>query len=137
MEIKVIEAKKNPLLKRQGIKFRIKHDAGTPKRNDVKDKLAAMLNTKPELVIIERMRSEFGKRETLGYAKIYKSKKHLKRIERPHIVERNISKVEEAVKEEGEKAPEEVKTGKEEKVKEGAKKPKESLREVKHDQQAL
>ncbi|MCD5409972.1 MAG: 30S ribosomal protein S24e [Methanocellales archaeon] len=92
MEIAIITDKRNPLLKRREIKFKINHDTGTPKRNDVKGKLAAMLNAKPKLVVIERMRSEFGKRETLGYVKIYDSEKHLKRIERPHIVERNAPK---------------------------------------------
>ncbi len=144
MEITIVEDKKNPLLKRREIKFKINHDTETPKRNDVKTKLAAMLNAKQELVVIERMKSEFGKRETLGYVKIYASGEHLKRIERPHIVERNAPKVvEEAVKEESKKAPEEIKAeeekveGKAEEVKEGAKpkKVKEVAKKPKKDTQ--
>lgn len=139
MEIAIINDKKNPLLKRREIKFKINHDTGTPKRNDVKGKLVAMLNAKPKLVVIERMRSEFGKRETLGYVKIYDSEKYLKRIERPHIVERNAPKVvEEAVKEEGAKAPEEAKAEEKEagERKEEAEAPKEGATKVEKPEKA-
>ncbi len=139
MEITIINDKKNPLLKRREINFKINHDTGTPKRNDVKIKLVAMLSAKPELVIIERMRSEFGKRETLGYVKVYQSEKHLKGIERPHIIERNAPKVVEGVvKEEGKKAPEEVKAKEEEvgKRKEEAEAPKKGVTKIEKPEKA-
>jgi small subunit ribosomal protein S24e len=58
------------------------------------------MNSTPELVIIARMNSEFGKRETKGYAKIYETAERLKRVETEHIVQRNEKK--EAPKKEGE-----------------------------------
>jgi small subunit ribosomal protein S24e len=92
MEIKVLEEKKNPLLKRREVKFSAIHNLGTPSREEIKNKIAAYLNSKPELVIIERMRSEFGKRETEGYAKIYENAEQLKRTETQHIIQRNEKK---------------------------------------------
>jgi small subunit ribosomal protein S24e len=64
MDIKVLEEKKNPLLQRREVKFSVSHNLGTPSRDEIKAKIAAYLNSKPELVIIKRMNSEFGKRET-------------------------------------------------------------------------
>lgn len=92
MEIKVLEEKNNPLLQRREIRFSVSHDLGTPSRDEIKSKIAAYLNSKPELVIIERMRSEFGKRETRGYAKIYETVERMKNVETEHIVQRNEKK---------------------------------------------
>lgn len=89
MEVKVTEQKNNPLLQRREVKFNVSHNQGTPSRDEIKAKLAAYLNSKPELIIIERMRSEFGKRETNGYAKIYETAERLKQTETEHIVQRN------------------------------------------------
>jgi small subunit ribosomal protein S24e len=99
MDIKVLEEKNNPLLQRREIQFSITQNLGTPSRQEIKNKLAAYLNSKPELVIIERMKQEFGKRETKGYAKIYESLDRLKSVETEHIIQRNEKKPE---KKEGE-----------------------------------
>ncbi len=104
MDIKVLEERKNPLLQRREVKFSVSHNLGTPSREEIKAKLAAYLNSRPELVIIERMNSEFGKRETRGYAKIYESADRLKSVEAEHIVQRNEKKKE--AKKEGEAAAE-------------------------------
>lgn len=92
MDIKVLEEKKNPLLQRREVKFSVSHNLGTPSRDEIKAKIAAYLNSKPELVIIERMRSQFGKRETHGYAKIYETVERMKSVETEHIVQRNAKK---------------------------------------------
>lgn len=92
MDIKVIEEKKNPLLQRREVKFSVSHNLGTPSREEIKAKIAAYLNSKPELVIIDNMKSEFGKRETRGYAKIYETEERMKSTETEHIVQRNAKK---------------------------------------------
>ncbi|MDD2666826.1 MAG: hypothetical protein PHD13_05385 [Methanocellales archaeon] len=95
MNSEVIEKRLNPLLKRLEITFKVDHEGATPSREEIRNNLAAMLNAKKELVIIERMRSEYGKRETRGYAKIYNSEKDLRDIEQAHIIQRNVIKAEE------------------------------------------
>ena len=119
MEIKVIEKRTNPLLKRREIRFKVSHEGATPSREEVKNKLAAMLNAKKELVIIERMRSEYGKRETHGYAKIYKSEKGAREIERAYIIQRNEEKPEEVTKAEERASKEEGRAKPETKSEEG------------------
>jgi len=44
MDIKVVKDKKNLLLNRRELDFVVKYEGSTPSRNDVKNKLAAMLN---------------------------------------------------------------------------------------------
>lgn len=97
MDLQVMEDKGNPLLNRREIVFKLIHDEATPSRKSVVERLAATLNSKPGLVFVDRLRTEFGKRETIGYAKIYETAERAKEIERPHIVERNtFTKAEEA-----------------------------------------
>lgn len=89
MDIKVISEKKNPLFNRREITFRVFHEEATPSRKSVVDKLAATLNSKQGLVIVDSLKTEFGKRETVGYAKIYETAERAKEVERDHIIERN------------------------------------------------
>jgi small subunit ribosomal protein S24e len=89
LDIKVIEEKTNPLLNRREVVFKVIHDEATPTRKSVVERLAATLNSKPGLVFVDSLKTEFGKRETLGYAKIYENADRAKQVERPHIIERN------------------------------------------------
>jgi small subunit ribosomal protein S24e len=89
MDLQIVEEKNNPLLKRREIVFRLKHDAETPSRKSVVERIAATMNSKPGLVVVDHMNTEFGKRETLGYAKIYESEERVNQVENPHLVARN------------------------------------------------
>ncbi len=89
MDIQIIEEKKNPMLGRREVRFKIVHDAATPSRKSVVDKIAATMNSKPGLVIVDNLDTEFGKRETFGYAKIYETEERAKQVEREHIIQRN------------------------------------------------
>ena len=92
MDIKVIEERDNPILGRREVTFRVEHDGPTPSRNSIIEKIAATMNSKPGLVIVDHMNSEFGKRETVGYAKIYASEERVSEVERPHVIQRNVPK---------------------------------------------
>ena len=97
MDIQVIEAKNNTILNRRELVFKVIHDESTPTRKSVVEKLAATQNSKVGLVYVDSLKTEFGKRETIGYAKIYETAERAKQIERAHIIERNtFSKPEEA-----------------------------------------
>jgi small subunit ribosomal protein S24e len=100
LDIQVIEEKSNPMLNRREVVFKVIHDEATPSRKSVVERLAATMNSKPGLVFVDSLRTEFGKRETVGYAKIYETAERAKQVERPHIVERNtFVKAEEKAKE--------------------------------------
>jgi small subunit ribosomal protein S24e len=89
MDINIIEDKNNALLNRREVNFVVTFKGPTPPRNDVKDKLAAMLNVPLELVIIQKMENEFGKQEASGYAKIYEDASRMKDVEREPVLARN------------------------------------------------
>ena len=89
MDIQVIEAKNNTILNRRELVFKVIHDASTPTRKSVVERLAATQNSKIGLVYVDSLKTEFGKRETIGYAKIYETAERAKEIERAHIIERN------------------------------------------------
>ena len=100
MDIQVISEKNNPILKRREISFKVIHDEATPSRKSIVERLAATQNTKVGLVYVDGLKTEFGKRETIGYAKIYETEERAKQIERAHIIERNtFAKPEEATPE--------------------------------------
>ncbi|MDD1742405.1 MAG: 30S ribosomal protein S24e [Methanotrichaceae archaeon] len=91
MEIQIIEDINNNLLNRREVVFKATYENATPSRKSIIDKLSALMNSKQGLVIIDNMKTEFGKRESIGYAKIYESPERVKEIERTHIIERNVA----------------------------------------------
>ena len=100
MDIKVLNEKNNPVLNRREIAFKVIHEEATPSRKSIVERLAATQNSKVGLVYVDSLKTEFGKRETIGYAKIYETEERAKQIERAHIIERNtITKPEEAAPE--------------------------------------
>ncbi|HLB69914.1 MAG: 30S ribosomal protein S24e [Candidatus Methanoperedens sp.] len=91
MELQIIEDKTNPQLKRREVSLKIQN-RGTPSRIDVKNKLAALANSRPELIVIEKLTTEFGKQETLGTASIYEKEERLKQLAHKHLITRDAPK---------------------------------------------
>lgn len=90
MEIRILEQRANPLLKRQELRFEIAHPtAATPQRDAVRGELSKMLKAPRDSVIVERMGARFGTATTLGVANIYDSVDAAKSISREHILVRN------------------------------------------------
>jgi small subunit ribosomal protein S24e len=89
MDIKIIKEKNNALLNRRELNLAVTFDGATPSRNDVKAKIAAMLNAPLELVIIQKMDNEFGKQEVEAYIKIYEDAARMNQIEEAYVLERN------------------------------------------------
>ena len=90
MEIEIQSKNDNVLLKRMEVHFLVRHEnEGTPKRDLIRGELAEKLNAKKENVVIDRMRSSFGMRTTLGYAKVYNSPVDAKAAEADPILKRN------------------------------------------------
>ncbi|MCK4366723.1 MAG: 30S ribosomal protein S24e [Thermoplasmata archaeon] len=90
METEVLSRRENPLLDRIEIEFRTRHAREpTPTRDALREEIAKIAKAKKDLVIIDRMDSDFGKPETTGYAKVYKSKEKALSVERKHILIRN------------------------------------------------
>jgi small subunit ribosomal protein S24e len=100
MDIKILKDKKNELLNRRELDFTVKYEGPTPSRNDVRNKLAAMLNAPVELLVIQRIKTEYGMQEGKGYAKLYEDANRMKAVELEHVLKRNPTPGEEAKEEE-------------------------------------
>lgn len=91
LNIEIIEEKKNPLIDRLEISFKIDHfSEGTPNRLDVKKKIAAMKGSNEKLTIINRLKTYFGEALVQGKAYIYDNFKELQYFEPFHIQVRNL-----------------------------------------------
>jgi len=90
MQLEVLQRKENPLLKRTEVTFKATHKAEpTPTRDALRAFLAKELNATKDIVVIDSQASTFGRYETVGYAKVYKSKDEALAVERKHILVRN------------------------------------------------
>ncbi|HUU77608.1 MAG TPA: 30S ribosomal protein S24e [candidate division Zixibacteria bacterium] len=89
MKIKVLEKNTNKLLDRLEVKFEIDSDAETPKRLEVKEKLAAMINYESSLVVIKTINQLTGMKRSVGIAHAYKTQEVLKNVEPEHLIKRN------------------------------------------------
>jgi len=92
MKIEITKENDNLLLGRKEVNFKLKHEeeGASPSREATRNALIKALKCSPNLLVIDKMRTEFGKRETVGYAKVYASEERLKEIEREHILKRNF-----------------------------------------------
>jgi len=95
MKIKIVEKKTNKLLDRIEVHFVVESEAETPKRLDVKSKLAAMINHDENLLIIKGLHQNTGSKTSKGIAHAYKSKKTLEQLEPEYLQKRNMPKKEE------------------------------------------
>jgi small subunit ribosomal protein S24e len=97
MEIKILEERTNPLLKRHELRFEVAHaTAATPTRDSVRTELAKAVHVPKDRVVIERMKPRFGTAVTRGDANVYDSTEAAKSITREHILVRNGLKEKEA-----------------------------------------
>jgi small subunit ribosomal protein S24e len=91
MEVKIISAKDNPLLKRKEVNFRVEHgpQGKTPGRLEVKKALATELKLGDELVFVQSMKTLTGTNTAFGSANAYEKLEQARLIEPEYIVKRN------------------------------------------------
>ncbi|MFW9819036.1 MAG: 30S ribosomal protein S24e [Candidatus Thorarchaeota archaeon] len=93
LNIEILEEKKNPLIDRTELKFRIDNfGTGTPNRLEVKKKIAAMQGSNEKLTIIRNLGTHFGATYTIGIAYIYENAEELQFYTPFHIQVRNLEK---------------------------------------------
>jgi len=91
MDVEILEDRKNPLLRRREVKFKVSYQGATPKRDEVRAKLIANLNSDRDLTVLDKFESDYGSQTAKGYAKVYDSKDAMK-VETGHMLERNFPK---------------------------------------------
>ncbi|WP_457548435.1 30S ribosomal protein S24e [Archaeoglobus sp.] len=92
MEVVVEKDRYNPLLKRREIHARITFwgEGATPTRKAVREKFAGLFNAELDRIVVDYIKTEFGKQEVRCYVKIYDTPEDLKAIEEEHIIRRNF-----------------------------------------------
>ena len=96
VKIEIIEQKRNELLKRFEVKFRIDHEKeGTPTRMQVRRSLASILDVNEERIYIKKIETKTGMTTSIGRANVYDSVSQAEYIEPKHIILRNKPKKEE------------------------------------------
>jgi ribosomal protein S24E len=92
MEIDVdnIEQRPNVLLNRTEVRFRVVHTGNpTPPREALREALAELMSVKKDQVILDSISQEYGRNESICYAKVYKKKELAIKHEREHMLKRN------------------------------------------------
>ena len=87
MAIEIVKDEENVLLNRRDIVFKTEEIGMS--RKSAKNTLVALLDTTPELLILDRMKSQYGKQDILGYARLYDNEQNLRRIEPDYMIARN------------------------------------------------
>ena len=92
-KIEITEEKKNPLIDRIELTFRVDHfGASSPNRLDVKKKIAALQSSDEKLTIMKKLDTHFGASYSIGKVYIYDNAKELQFFEPFHIKVRNLEK---------------------------------------------
>ena len=112
MKIEILNEKENPLLERKEMEFKVIHDKGSPKLDEVRKKISANLNLKNDFFVIHGLHSTYGMSESEGFLKIYETKERMEQIENKYVLIRNglmeVEKKGEKVEEEEKKSEEDV-----------------------------
>ncbi|MAG21954.1 MAG: 30S ribosomal protein S24e [Candidatus Diapherotrites archaeon] len=106
MKINISDKSENVVLKRTEVSFDVEEANIPPSRKEVREKIAALQNVKPEQVIIVKLSHGFGSQEVQGTARIYGSVEELEKTELKYMVGRNIGVKKGKKGEAGQAAPE-------------------------------
>lgn len=101
MEVRVEAERYNPLLKRRELHVKVSFNGKTPSRAEIREKIAGLMSAELNRVVIDYIKTEFGKREARVYAKVYDSPEDLMAIEEEHILERNFPELKKKENKEG------------------------------------
>lgn len=85
MNVNLIETVENRLLERREIEAEINFDGATPKRVQLKEAVCQKIGANPELVVLRKVSSAFGKRAVRVVVHAYSTKEKLMATEPVYI----------------------------------------------------
>ncbi|MBW3010687.1 hypothetical protein KY326_00525 [Candidatus Woesearchaeota archaeon] len=100
MKIDIIDKKDESLFQRETITAKCEFDNATPSRLELRNRLAAQLGVKENLVVIKNVFTDFGARSGRIEACVYKSEEALKKVESEKMIKKHTPKQEEKPAEE-------------------------------------
>ncbi len=92
MEFEITKEKRNELLMRRELSFILRYDGATPSRMQIAGKLAAILNTNEKMLVVDSLKTSFGKMELTGNARVYDSEETRQKTERAFLMTRGVPK---------------------------------------------
>ncbi|MCX6682416.1 MAG: 30S ribosomal protein S24e [Methanoregula sp.] len=92
MDFEITSDKRNELLSRREVRFTLQYDGATPSRMQIIGKICALLNVKDQQVVLDSLKSRYGRMELTGEARIYDSEEVKKKTERAHLMTRGMPK---------------------------------------------
>jgi small subunit ribosomal protein S24e len=94
MEFEFTNDRRNELLGRREIEFILSFTGATPSRKEILGKLCALKNLDESVVVLDSLKSTFGKMELKGVVRIYDDAETKQRLEPEHLITRGASKAE-------------------------------------------
>jgi small subunit ribosomal protein S24e len=85
MNVNLIATTENKLLERKEVEAEISFDGATPKRAQLKEAVCQKIGANPELVVLRRVSSSFGRRMVKVVAHAYTAKDKLMGTEPVHV----------------------------------------------------
>ena len=90
-EIEIIQKTENKTLNRQEIELKIL-STKTPSRKDLLKKISEKLKAKEDLIIIEKIKTNYGIPTVTIKIRLYKDGKNMKNLEKDYLIKRLNSK---------------------------------------------
>lgn len=90
LTLKKVRELNNPLLYRKEYLFTIIHDGeATPSRARIREELSKLLGIPADLIVVRKLRTEFGMNKSHAIVHIYENKEKLLLIEPKYILKRD------------------------------------------------
>ena len=85
----VVSQKENKVIQRREVVVRIEHRGkGTPSRPDVINAVSKLMEVNPDLVVVRRIETEYGRDASKAWVHIYWDKAALEKFEPRYVLER-------------------------------------------------
>jgi len=92
MQLEIARQKENKTLNRTEVELKAQDLKLVPSRKELKPQIAAMLNTKEDLLVITKIGHSFGSRDITVEANVYKNVEALKSAEAKYMLTRGSKK---------------------------------------------
>jgi len=92
LKVNIENKKENLLFGRTDINFSVKEAQATPPREAIRKQIAALTNSKEEMVVVGVLDTSYGTTDLKGQARVYKNKKSMEKTELKYVVTRNFGK---------------------------------------------
>lgn len=92
MKVEIKEKQEFPLLSRTRIIAEIEFEHSTPPALQLKTEIAKRIDSKPNLVVVRKIKQKYGSTRAEVVVHVYKDEKIMKRLEESHILNKNLPK---------------------------------------------